>query len=127
MAFVARNDRLEHAIPAVGTMDVAGTPIFGALAGAAAGAVGGSLSECGMDDAFIKAINQSLQSGRAALILCRDISTESAINDHIIAKLASDGGRVLRTNLNPAQESRLKEAFEEARLALLSEATSSTD
>ena len=71
-------------------------PMFGVLAGAAAGAVGGSLSECGVDEAFIKAIDQSLQSGRAALVLCRDISTESPINDDIIAKLASDGGRVLQ-------------------------------
>jgi uncharacterized membrane protein len=70
-------------------------PIFGLMAGAAAGAVGGALFDYGVDEFFIKAIDELLQSGGAALLLCRDISTDSDVNDRIVEKLALYGGRVL--------------------------------
>jgi uncharacterized membrane protein len=46
-------------------------PIFGILVGAAAGAVGEGLSECGVDEGFIKQIDDLLRPGRAALLLHR--------------------------------------------------------
>lgn len=102
-------------------------PIFGILVGAAAGAVGEGLSECGVDEGFIKQIDDLLRSGRAALLLRRDISTEHVVSDQIVARLASLGGRVLKTNLNASLENRLQQAFEEARRCAHREAASSAN
>ena len=102
-------------------------PIFGILVGAAAGAVGEGLSECGVDEGFIKQIDDLLRPGRAALLLRRDISTEHVVSDQIVARLASLGGRVLKTNLNASLENRLQQAFEEARRCAHREAASSAN
>lgn len=99
-------------------------PIFGLMAGAAAGAVSGALSDYGVDEFFIKAIDESLQSGGAAVFLCRDLSTDSAFNERVIEKLASYGGRVLETNLNAERKHQMQQAFEDARRAALEQATS---
>lgn len=89
-------------------------PIFGVLAGAAAGAITGGLSDYGVDEEFIKAVSDILQPGRAAILLRRDISTEREISEDVIERLASYGGEVLRTNLNADMDHRLRQAFEEA-------------
>jgi uncharacterized membrane protein len=89
-------------------------PIFGVLAGAAAGAIVGGLTDYGVDEEFVKAVSDVLQPGRAALLLRRDISTRHEISEQVIERLASAGGQVLRTNLNTDMDHRLHQAFEEA-------------
>jgi uncharacterized membrane protein len=44
------------------------------------------------------------------------------MRDQVIEKLASSGGRVLRTDLTPDQEFRLREAFEGAYRSVRAEA-----
>lgn len=89
-------------------------PIFGILAGAAAGFVLGGLGDCGVDREFVEALNDVLQPGKAALLLRHEISSPPEINERIIEKLASFGGCVLRTNLNTAMEHKLRQALENA-------------
>jgi uncharacterized membrane protein len=101
--------------------------IFGVLVSAAAGAVVERLSECGVDDGFIKQIDDVFRPGRAALLLRRDISTERVVSDQIVARLASLGGRGVKTNLNASLEHRLQQAFDEARRSAYREAASSAN
>ena len=89
-------------------------PVFGVLAGAAAGTMRGVLSDNGIDDDFANALADLLRPGQAALLLRRDLIPEQEMRDEVIEKLASSGGRVLKTDLAPEQERRLREAFEEA-------------
>ena len=97
-------------------------PIFGVLAGAAVGTMRGVLTGNGIDDDFINATAELLGPGQAVLLLRRDLMPEQEMNDHVVEKLASSGGRVLRTNLNPDQERRLREAFAEAHRSMRAEA-----
>jgi uncharacterized membrane protein len=97
-------------------------PIFGVLAGAAAGTMRGVLNDNGIDDDFANALADLLRPGQAALLLRRDLMTEQDMRDQVVEKLASSGGRVLRTDLTPDQELRLREAFEEAYLSVRAEA-----
>ena len=89
-------------------------PVFGILAGAAAGLVVGGLADCGLDKEFIEALNDVLKPGTAALLLRHEISSPPEINQRIIEKLASIDGRVLRINLNTAMEHKLRQALARA-------------
>jgi uncharacterized membrane protein len=89
-------------------------PIFGVLVGAAAGTMRGVLTDSGIDEDFVKALAELLRPGQAALLLRRDLIPERDVRDEVIEKLAASGGRVLKTDLAPNQERRLREAFEGA-------------
>ena len=89
-------------------------PIFGVLAGGAAGLIAGALTDCGVDEEFIKALDDLLQPGKAALLLKHETSTPFEVCEPIIEKLAPFDGRILRTNLNAAMEHRLRQALEDA-------------
>lgn len=88
-------------------------PIFGVVAGAAAGAVGGALSDYGINDRFMRRIAASMQEGRAALF----IMARKATGERVIEALAEYGGELMRTNLDPSQEEKLRKAFAEAHAA----------
>ena len=64
----------------------------------------GVLNDNGIDDDFAKALANLLRPGQAALLLRRDLMTEQDMRDQVIEKLASSGGRVLRTDLTPDQD-----------------------
>jgi uncharacterized membrane protein len=49
-------------------------PLAGTALGAAAGALGGALTDVGIDDRFMKEAAQSLQSGNAAFSLIRKMT-----------------------------------------------------
>ncbi len=89
-------------------------PIFGVVAGAAAGLIAGALADCGVDDEFIKALDSLLQPGKAALLLRHEASAPFEVCESIIERLAPFDGRILRTNLNATMERRLRQALEDA-------------
>ncbi len=89
-------------------------PIFGILAGAAAGVVGEGLKDAGVSEEFVKEVDDVLRPGRAALLLERNFAKHE-IDDHVVATLAATGGCLLKTNLKASLEHKLRLAFEEAR------------
>lgn len=98
-------------------------PIFGILAGAAAGAVGEGLRDAGVSEEFVKELDDVLRPGQAALLLERNLTTGHELDDHIVAKLAASGGRLLKTSLKASLEYKLQLALEVARHRAHGEAT----
>ena len=85
-------------------------PLFGMAVGAAAGAVSGTLSDVGIDDAFMKKLADAIQPGTAALcILVRQMTA-----DKVVEELQQFGGTVIQTNLSHEDEAKLKVALEAA-------------
>ncbi len=89
-------------------------PLFGLISAAAAGLIAGILTDCGIDEEFIKGVNDVLQPGRAALLLRHEDASPGELNEQIIEKLIGSGGQVLRANLDPAADRKLRRAIEHA-------------
>jgi uncharacterized membrane protein len=85
------------------------TPVLFAAVGAVAGAAGAGLSALGLNQWFLRQLDETLQPGRAALF----VVSGGADPERAIDALAPLGPRVLRTNLDPAAEQRLLAAFTE--------------
>jgi uncharacterized membrane protein len=82
-------------------------PLIGVMVGAAAGGLGGALSDYGINDPFMRRVSELLKPGQAALFLmCR-----APMSDRVIGELATLGGTVLRTNLDSTKEQAVREAF----------------
>jgi uncharacterized membrane protein len=82
-------------------------PLAGAALGAGAGALGGALSDVGINDQFMKEAAQTLQSGNAALfLLIRKITA-----DKVLADLKGVGGTVMRTSFDHTKEEALRAAL----------------
>jgi len=82
-------------------------PLAGAAIGAACRALGGALSDVGINDRFMKDAAQSLQSGNAALfLLIRKMTT-----DKVLAALQGEGGTVIRTSFDESKEGALRTAL----------------
>jgi uncharacterized membrane protein len=79
----------------------------GGMAGAAMGALGGSLSDYGINDSFIKDLGQTIKPGTSALFLL----VAKATPDKVIAETKEFSPRVLKTSLSQEQEDRLREAI----------------
>src|SRR6266853_1198689 len=74
---------------------------------AAGGALGGALTDVGIDDNFMKEAAQTLQSGNAALfLLIRKMTT-----DKVLAALQGVGGTVMRTSFDHTKEDALRQAL----------------
>ena len=86
-------------------------PLIGLTAGAATGALAGALTDYGISDTFMKEVAAVLQPGQAALF----ILAERASSDKVIDRIRQHGGRIIRTNLDTSQETKLREAFDRAR------------
>lgn len=87
---------------------------LGGVAGAAMGALGGRLSDFGINDSFIKEVGQTIRPGTSALFLM----VAKATPDKVIAETAEFAPRVLRTSLSQEQEERLREEIAAAHGAL---------
>ena len=82
-------------------------PLAGAAIGAASGALGGWLTDVGVNDAFMKDVAESLQPGNAALfLLIRKLTTDKVLED-----LKGVGGKVLRTSFDHTKEEALRAAL----------------
>lgn len=84
-----------------------GAPWLGLAVGAAGGAVAGKQADCGVDDEFIKEVGRTIEPGHSALFLMVEYMTE----DKVLPELARHNATLLRTNLNSADEARLRDAF----------------
>ena len=80
------------------------------IAGAAAGALTGALSDFGINDKFMKEVSEVLKPGQAALF----IMARTHASDRVLEELGKGGGRIIRTNLDTKQEERVRKAFNEA-------------
>jgi uncharacterized membrane protein len=88
-------------------------PLAGAAVGAASGAIGGKLTDLGVNDQFMKEVAGTLQSGNAALfLLIRKMTT-----DKVIAELRGVGGKVLRSSFDETKEDALQAALAGAQQA----------
>lgn len=82
-------------------------PLPGAALGAAAGALGGSLADVGIQDAKMKEAAQALKPGEAGLfLLIRKMTT-----DKVLADLQGVGGTVISTSFDHVKEDALKAAL----------------
>ncbi len=82
-------------------------PLAGAAIGAASGALGGWLTDVGVNDAFMKEVADSLQPGDAALfLLIRKFTADKVLED-----LKGVGGKVLRTSFDHTKEDALRNAL----------------
>ena len=87
-------------------------PIAGAAIGAASGALGGKLSDYGIDDDFAKQLTAKVDPGKAALILM----ARSDAPDRVIDEMQKHnfGGEILYTNLSAEDEQRLRDSVSSA-------------
>ena len=82
-------------------------PWLGMAIGAAAGALGGKLTDVGVDDNFIKEVGATIEPGHSALfLLVRD-----ATPDKVLDQVKQFNPTVLRTSLSAEDEAKLKAAF----------------
>ena len=83
-------------------------PLLGLAVGAGAGALGGALSDYGINDNFMKEVAEVLQPGQAALFMM----VRQHVSDRVIERLGEKGGRIIRTNLDTTKEAALRDAFD---------------
>ncbi len=82
-------------------------PLLGVAVGAASGALGGKLTDVGINDKFMKELSSTLQPGNAALfLLVRQMTSDKVMKD-----LSQFGGTVLKTSLNEDKEQALRDAL----------------
>jgi len=82
-------------------------PLAGAAIGAASGAIGGALTDVGINDRWMKEVAASIQPGSAALfLLIRKVTA-----DKVLEGLRGEGGTVLRTSLDHTKEEALQAAL----------------
>ena len=79
-------------------------PLLGMAVGAASGALGGKMTDVGVNDDFLKDLGAKLQPGAAALIVLG--STDA--RDKVIERVKPYGGEVIQTSLSDAEEEQLR-------------------
>jgi uncharacterized membrane protein len=85
-------------------------PIIGVALGAASGALGGALTDFGINDAFMKDLASSIQPGNAALfVLIKNMTA-----DKVLKEIEGAGGVVLKTSLDETKEQVLRDALAKA-------------
>lgn len=84
-------------------------PLFGMAIGAASGALGGKMSDVGVNDDFMKQLGAKLPPGGAALIALG----RSDAPDRVLERLRPFGGEVIQTSLSEEDEARLRSALGE--------------
>jgi uncharacterized membrane protein len=83
-------------------------PLFGMAIGAASGALGGKMSDVGVNDNFMKELGAKLEPGSAALIALG--STDA--RDKVIERVKPYGGELIQTSLSSEEEEQLRAALE---------------
>src|SRR4051812_39164920 len=82
-------------------------PFFGLAFGAVFGALTAKFADIGIDDAFIKEVQEQVQPGTSALFLL----VARAAMDRVEEALRPYHPQVLKTSLSAEQEARLREVF----------------
>ena len=82
-------------------------PFFGLAIGAAMGALTGKFSDYGIDDKFIKQMQDKITEGTSALFLL----TEKATIDKVAEAIKGQQFEIVSTSLPKEQEAKLREAF----------------
>ena len=85
-------------------------PILGLLAGAAMGATAASMRDVGIDDDFIKEVQEKVTPGTSALFAL----TSAGVPDKVAEAFRGVHGELLHTNLSRDQEAQLRDVFAEA-------------
>jgi uncharacterized membrane protein len=83
-------------------------PLAGAAIGAGAGALGGKLSDIGINDKFMKELGETLTPGTSALFVLVRKSTP----DKVLDRLKGFKGKVLQTSLTKDREEDLRRVLE---------------
>jgi uncharacterized membrane protein len=82
-------------------------PLAGAAIGATSGAIGGALSDVGINDKWMKETAAAIQPGTAALfVLVRKVTA-----DKVLEGLKGEGGTVMKTSLDHTKEAALQAAL----------------
>ena len=74
---------------------------------AGAGALGGSMADVGIDDSFIKSVRDQVTPGTSALFLL----SSDAVLDKVLEAFEGQHVELVQTNLDSAQEQKLRDAF----------------
>jgi uncharacterized membrane protein len=85
-------------------------PLLGMAVGAASGALGGKMSDAGINDDFMKELGTKLPPGAAALIALG----RSDARDKVIERVRPYGGHLIQTSLGTEEEQQLRSALEGA-------------
>jgi uncharacterized membrane protein len=84
-------------------------PLLGLAIGAGMGALMGSMTDVGIDDAFIRRMREEIQPGTSALFLM----SSGAVVDKVKDAFAGQQMVLVETNLSHEQEDKLREVFSE--------------
>ena len=84
-------------------------PLLGAAVGAAMGALAGSMTDVGIDDAFINSVKQRVTPGTSALF----VLTSDAVMDRVKGNFTDLNPELIASNLSAEQEAKLGEVFAE--------------
>ena len=82
-------------------------PFFGMATGAAMGALAGKFSDYGIDDDFIKSVQNQVTEGTSALFLM----TSEAVVDKVADAMQGLEFEIVATNLSKEEEDSLRAAF----------------
>jgi len=85
-------------------------PLFGMAIGAGAGALGGKVTDVGVNDNFMKELGAKMPAGGAALIALG----RSDAPQRVLERLKPYGGEVIQTSLDEEAEERLRAALGES-------------
>ncbi len=81
--------------------------VLGGAVGAGAGALAGSLTDYGIDDALISQIAETIKPGTSALFLL----VRKAQPEKVLAEFADVKGTIIRSSLSPEAEAKLQAAI----------------
>ncbi len=82
-------------------------PFFGMAIGAALGALGGKFADYGIDDDFIRSVQNEVTEGTSALFLM----TSEAVVDKVVDAMKGLEFELVSTNLSQEEEDNLRAAF----------------
>ena len=84
-------------------------PLLGLVAGAAIGALSGSMTHIGINEDFIKSIRRKMTEGTSTLFLM----TSDAVEDRIVEAMKQSKFEIIATNLAKEEEAKLHAVFAE--------------
>ena len=87
-------------------------PLVGMAIGAGTGAVGGALTDIGINDDFMKQLGSTLQPGSAAVFML----VQQATQDKVIPEITELGGVLLQSSLSAEAEQHLRDAAQSTQL-----------